>query len=125
MGSKSEERLFLSEDLRSRLDENLLSGKAHRNKNKKYDTDDPAEEASTGYDVELSIDSPDLTKKYDVIGWSPGIVSIIVPPEQLSQFHVHEKTLIFSLHESMYTIIETHGIKKDGVWVVSLTYKDI
>ena len=110
----NEERLFLSDELRSRLDEDLLSDKARCNENKKYDIYEPIEEASSGYDIELSVGTTELTKKYDVIGWGPGIVSIIVPPEQLSQFHV-----------STYIVVETHGSKKDGEWVVSLSYEDI
>lgn len=121
----NEERLFLSDELRSRLDEDLLSDKARCNENKKYDIYEPIEEASSGYDIELSVGTTELTKKYDVIGWGPGIVSIIVPPEQLSQFHVYEKTLNFRLHESTYIVVETHGSKKDGEWVVSLSYEDI
>tara|TARA_R100000008_G_scaffold86406_1_gene79379 strand:- start:1789 stop:2181 length:393 start_codon:yes stop_codon:yes gene_type:complete len=120
----NEERLFLSDELRSRLDESLLSEESNNNS---FDEITSLEEIGTGYDLEISVYSKKekIAKKYDVVGWSPNTLLIAVPPEQLSQFHLHGKDLTFTIYDTSYLITETHGDKKDGEWVVSLLYEDI
>jgi len=120
----NEERLFLSDELRARLDESALTGGTNHNS---FDENTSLEDACTGYDLEVSVYSgkEKFAKKYDVVGWHPNTILIAVPPEQLSQFHLHRKDLTFSIHDTTYLVTETRGDKKDGEWVVSLSYEDI